>query len=168
MLCAEFGWHWLSGFGEEDFLNFVNLFSLLLNYLPLEKSGPFIWTNLNSFHPRMLCAKFGWNWPSGSWEEVKNRKSLQTDWRTDRKTDAEWKATRNVHLRFEFRWAKKDGKLLQYTFNVKTFLPTNCRKLHNGYGEEVENVRNLQTDRMTSKQQMVKNTPFSQFSWAEN
>ena len=26
-------------------------------------------TNLNSIHPRMLCAKFGWNWPSGSGEE---------------------------------------------------------------------------------------------------
>ena len=25
-------------------------------------TGPFIWRNLNSFHPRMLCAKFGWNW----------------------------------------------------------------------------------------------------------
>ena len=29
----------------------------------------FIWTNLNPLHPRMLCAKFGWNWPSGSEEE---------------------------------------------------------------------------------------------------
>ena len=31
---------------------------------PLEKNGPFIWTNLNPFHPRMICAKFdfeiGW------------------------------------------------------------------------------------------------------------
>lgn len=27
----------------------------------------------------MLCAKFGWNWPSGFREEVKNVKSLQTD-----------------------------------------------------------------------------------------
>ena len=26
----------------------------------------FIWTNLNPLHQRMLCAKFGWNWPSGS------------------------------------------------------------------------------------------------------
>ena len=26
----------------------------------------FIWTKLNPLHPRMLCAKFGWNWPSGS------------------------------------------------------------------------------------------------------
>ena len=29
----------------------------------------FIWTNLNPLHPRMHCAKFGWNWPSGSGEE---------------------------------------------------------------------------------------------------
>ena len=122
MLCAKFGWNWLSGSGEEDFfkkffkvfslvrnylplekrgarhmnklespspkdalcqvwlklaqwfwrgrfLNFVNEFSLFRNYLPLEKGGPFIWTNLNPLHPRMLCAKFGWNWPSGSGEE---------------------------------------------------------------------------------------------------
>jgi hypothetical protein len=32
----------------------------------------------------MLCAKFGQNWSSGSGEEVKNVKSLQTD---DRQTD---------------------------------------------------------------------------------
>ena len=29
----------------------------------------FIWTNLNSLHPKMLCAKFGWNWPSGFGED---------------------------------------------------------------------------------------------------
>ena len=28
----------------------------------------FIWTNLNSLHPRMHCSRFGWNW-STSWEE---------------------------------------------------------------------------------------------------
>ena len=28
-----------------------------------------LWTKLNSIHPRMLCAKFGWNWPSSSGEE---------------------------------------------------------------------------------------------------
>ena len=27
----------------------------------------------------MLCAKVGWNWPSGSREEVENVKSLLTD-----------------------------------------------------------------------------------------
>ena len=68
MLWTKFGWNWPSGFGE-DFFNFVNVFSLFRNYLPLEKGGPFIWTNLNPLHPRMLCAKFGCNWLSGSEEE---------------------------------------------------------------------------------------------------
>ena len=30
----------------------------------------------------MICAKFGWNWPSGS-EEDENVKSLQKDWQMD-------------------------------------------------------------------------------------
>ena len=43
---------------------------------------PFIQTNLNSFHPKMLCTMFGWNWPTGSGED-KNVKILQTDrWMT--------------------------------------------------------------------------------------
>ena len=29
----------------------------------------FIWTNLNPIQLRILCSKFGWNWPSGSGEE---------------------------------------------------------------------------------------------------
>ena len=29
----------------------------------------FIWRNLNSLHPKMLCAKIVWNWLSGSGEE---------------------------------------------------------------------------------------------------
>ena len=28
-----------------------------------------IWRNLDPLHPRILCAKFGWNWSSGSGEE---------------------------------------------------------------------------------------------------
>ena len=45
---------------------FVNI--LLVS--PLGKGAwPFIWINLNSIYPRMLCAKFGWNKPSGSGED---------------------------------------------------------------------------------------------------
>ena len=44
---------------------------------PWKRAGPFIWTNLNPLHPMMLCAKFGWNWPSGSGEEDENVKSLR-------------------------------------------------------------------------------------------
>ena len=33
-------------------------------------AGLFIWTNLNPLNPRTLWAKFGWNWSSGSGEEL--------------------------------------------------------------------------------------------------
>ena len=36
---------------------------------PWKRAESIIWTNLNPLHPRMLCAKFGWNWLSGSGEE---------------------------------------------------------------------------------------------------
>ena len=36
---------------------------------PWKRAGPFIWTNLNPLYPRMLCAKFSWNWLSGPGEE---------------------------------------------------------------------------------------------------
>ena len=35
----------------------------------LKRSGRFIWKNLNPLQPSMLCAKLGWNWLSGSWED---------------------------------------------------------------------------------------------------
>ena len=56
-------------FWRNRFLNFVNVFLLFRNYLPLEKGGPFICTKLNPHHPRMHCAKFGWNLTYGSGEE---------------------------------------------------------------------------------------------------
>ena len=48
----------------------------------------------------MLCAKFGWNWPNGSGEEVKNVKSLQTDKQTDGQTDDRQQAIRKAHRAF--------------------------------------------------------------------
>ena len=35
---------------------------------PWKRVGPFIWTNLSPHHPKLLCAKFGWNWLSGSFK----------------------------------------------------------------------------------------------------
>ena len=69
MLCAKLGWNWPTGSSEDDF-KFVNVFSLFRNDLPLEK-GVIIHLNklVTPTHFRMLCAKFGWNWPSGSGEE---------------------------------------------------------------------------------------------------
>ena len=68
MLCAKFGWNWPSGSGE-DFLISSTYFRYFVIISPWKRAGSFIWTNLNPLHPRMLCAKFGWNWPSGSGEE---------------------------------------------------------------------------------------------------
>ena len=71
MLCAKIVWNWLSGSEEENFLNFVSVFLMFLIISLWKRVGPFIWTNLNFLHTRMLCAKFGWNWLSGSGEDFK-------------------------------------------------------------------------------------------------
>ena len=47
----------------------VNTFLLFHYYLSWKRVGPFIWRHLNPLNPRMLCAKFGWNWSGGSSEE---------------------------------------------------------------------------------------------------
>ena len=91
MHCAKFGWNWLSDSGEEDFLISSMYFHYFVIISPWKRAGPFIWTNLNPLHPRMLCAKFGWYWPSISGEEDENVKSLQTDRQTDRRTDRRWR-----------------------------------------------------------------------------
>ena len=58
-------------FCRRRFFKFVNVILQVRNYLPVEKrKWTFVWTNLNPLRPRMLCAKFGWNWPSGSWEAI--------------------------------------------------------------------------------------------------
>ena len=48
------------GFWKRRFFNFVNVFSLFSNYLPLEKGGALHLNKPESSSPtRMLCAKFG-------------------------------------------------------------------------------------------------------------
>ena len=56
MLCAKLGWNWPSGSGENDFLNFLNVFSLFRNYLPLEKGRALHLNKLESPSPKdALC-----------------------------------------------------------------------------------------------------------------
>ena len=103
MICAGIGWNWLIGSGEEDFLISSMYFHYFVIISPWKRAGPIIWTNLNPLHPRMLCAKFGWNWPSGSGED-ENVKSLQTDGQTDRQTmDERWSE--------KLTWAFSSGEL---------------------------------------------------------
>ena len=63
----------------------------------------------------MLCAKFGWNWPSGSWEEDENVKNF-IDRRTDRQTD--WRRTtgdQKSSLELSAWWAKKQILFLDHS-----------------------------------------------------
>ena len=54
------------------------IFAISLSSALRKESGPFVWRYLNPLYPRMLCAKFCWNWPSGSGED-ETVSSLQTD-----------------------------------------------------------------------------------------
>ena len=64
-------WLKLAQWCRRNFLFFIlsMYFCYLVIISPWKRAWPFIWTNLNPLHPRMHCAKFGWNWPSGSREE---------------------------------------------------------------------------------------------------
>ena len=116
LLCAQFGWNWPIGSGEEDFLILSMYFRYLVIISPWEKAGPFFWTNLIPLHPRMLCAKFGWNWPSGSGEEDENVKSLQTDGQTDRRTDRQ---TTDDRWSEKLTWAFSSGELKRNRVTVE-------------------------------------------------
>ena len=56
-----------------------------------KRMEPFIWTNLNFLLPRMPCAKFGWNWPSG-WKCEKFTTTTMTTTTTTQQgtTDNRW------------------------------------------------------------------------------
>ena len=85
VIYIKFVWYWPYGSGEDFFFNFHYFFITFIS--PWKRVWHFIWTILNSLHPKMLCAMIGWNWPSGSGEEDENVKSLQTDRRTDKQAD---------------------------------------------------------------------------------
>ena len=48
-------------------INRMRIYWEMINIMRIELF--LIWTNLNPLHPMMLCAKRGWNCPSGSEEE---------------------------------------------------------------------------------------------------
>ena len=95
MLFGQFGWNWSSCSWEEDYLNFLNIFSVFYNYLPLKKGVPLPLNKHESLIPSMLCAIFGWNWPNDSRED-ENLKSY-------RQTDDWWQVIRKSHLSFQLR-----------------------------------------------------------------
>ena len=79
--CTKFVWNWPSSSGEGEFKNFVNVFLLFHNYLPLEKGMTLCFNKIESSSPTQgcFCVKFGWNWLSVSGEDdnVKENKDRQ-------------------------------------------------------------------------------------------
>ena len=70
MFCAKVGWNW-QWFGGRRFLKVVSVFSLNVYHLSLKKgAGLYINKLANLLHPRMLYAKFCWNQPSNSGEDL--------------------------------------------------------------------------------------------------
>ena len=61
----------------------------------------------------MLCAKFGWNWPSGSGEEDENLKSLRRQRRQRRR-----RRTTDKILSEKLTWAFGSGELKTLNLHV--------------------------------------------------
>ena len=52
------------GFWRRRFLKILLMYFRYFNiFSPWKSARSFLWTNFNLLHPRMLFAKFGWNWP---------------------------------------------------------------------------------------------------------
>ena len=69
MLWSKNGWNYPFVSGEKDFLILLMHFWYFVIISPWKRAWHFIWRNLNCLLQRMICAKFGWNWPFGSGEE---------------------------------------------------------------------------------------------------
>ena len=89
MVCAKFGWNWPSGSGEEDFLIFVNVFSLFRNYLPLEKDRALRLNKFESPSPKDALCQIWLKLAQWFWRRRWNGEKF-TDGRTDGQTDRRW------------------------------------------------------------------------------
>ena len=69
--------------------------------------------NMNPLYPRMICAKFDWNWPSGSgWKCEKFTTTMPTTTTTDNGQIS----IRKAHVSLRLRWAKSNN------LNAPTFI----------------------------------------------
>ena len=89
------------------------LFFTISQLSPLgNERGPSFEQTLNPLHPRMLCTKFGWNWPSSSGED-ENVKSLQTDGHDRQQAIRKAHLSFKAHLSLQLRWAKNQDVIIK-------------------------------------------------------
>ena len=117
MLCAKFGWNWLSGSGEEDFLISSLYFLYFVIISPRKRVGPFIWTKLNPLHPRILCAKFGWNCTGWNLTFQSTERWLNGGWMA-----TEWWRERWISVAFQPPFSQLNGRYISVTFQSAYFL----------------------------------------------
>jgi hypothetical protein len=53
----------------EKIFKWPHLIFTFFDYLPLKRTWSFIWKNLNTLYPKMICTKFGSIWPACSGED---------------------------------------------------------------------------------------------------
>ena len=70
MFYAKFGLNWPISFEEEFLYIYIFRQYIFVIISPWKRTWPFLWTNWNPHHQRMLCAKFGWNRLVGSGENI--------------------------------------------------------------------------------------------------
>ena len=117
LFCAKFDWNWPSG-SEEDFKKLYNYFYSVAIISLLKGKWPFNCINLNLPHTRMLCAKFGWNWPNDSREEDKNVKNLWWKWRWQHL----WRQTMEKFIIEKLTWAFSSGELKGVQYKVNCYM----------------------------------------------
>ena len=76
--CAKFDWNWPCGSGKDENVKSVQTDGQVLGkkifksfkiiFTIYQLSSLLVLRNSNVLYPRILCAKFGWNWPNGSGE----------------------------------------------------------------------------------------------------
>ena len=69
MLYARFGWNWHWSTEVEKNSNKIYFYYFAV-ISPWGRMWAFICIYLNFIYPRMLCTKFGWNWPSSFKERI--------------------------------------------------------------------------------------------------
>jgi hypothetical protein len=98
-------WFW-----RRRFLKIVSVFLLFCDYLPLEKSNPLQFNNLESPSPKDHLCQVWLKLAQWFWRRSRKCKSLPTDGRTDGR-----RAIRIAHLSFQLRWAKKNPPIYVFT-----------------------------------------------------
>ena len=130
---AKSQFNWLSGFSQEDFLNFSQWEHIMdpgshVGFQISTKNTNLVWD-----HPMNISGKFGWNLFSGFREEDLNVKS----WQTDGRTDGRWTLTHNKSSD-ELKWWKceiptgSNVKLSRVMAAILNFRSTNNSQFYTG------------------------------------